>query len=331
MAKEILLYTSFSSWSVADFINTLEANKGNEICIRINSPGGSVYDGFGAIAKYKEFPSDKKIKVDGRADSMAAYMVAMTPTDQVECLDVSTFTFHRAAMPAWFEADARYFTEDVRESLNTVNSTLRGFIESKVTAEKWKKVTGVSLDDMFSLNSRIDVPVSSEKMKQLGMVATINKITPKKLAEIKSYCPELAAEYEPMVEASTDTNIENKNQNKMTLQDVKANSEIYAAIKAEVLAEEKDRIESFGAFKDVDAKAVLEAILSGESYRSSFGAKMQAAALKNTGVTNMAEATKGATPTPETATDKTPEAMAVESFDKGVRSNLLAHFNIGQA
>lgn len=292
MAKEILLYTSINSYSVSDFINSLEANKDGDIVVRMNTPGGSVYDGFGAIAKYNEFPNSKSIKVDGRADSFGAYFVAATDPNMVECLDVSSFTFHRAAMPSWFEADANYFTEDVKASLNAINTTLRGFIESKVTAPKWKSVTGTSLDDMFSLDARVDVTLDAKQMKSLGMVGTVNKITPKKLAEIKAYSADLAAEYAPLVEAETITT--NKS-NKMTIQEVKANAELWASIKGEVLADEKDRVDAFAAFAEIDAKGVLDAIVGGDKFTQAFGAKMQVKAMSKEGLKNIAEANAGET------------------------------------
>lgn len=308
MTKEILLYNSFNSYSVADFINSLEANKGSDICLRMNTPGGSVYDGYGAIAKWNEFPNSKVLKIDGRADSFGAYFMCFADRNQVECLDVSTFTFHRAAMPSWFEADANYFTDSVKASLTKVNESLRSGIESKCTAQKWKSVTGVSLDDMFSLNSRIDVPVNAEQAKKMGFVGNVVKLTPKKLSEIKAYSADLAAEYAPLITA------EIINSNIMTIQEVKANSEIYNAIKAEILADEKDRIESFNAFADVNPKAVLDAIVSGESYKASFGAKMQAQQMSKKGLLNIAASNAGDTNADEPAdTNADTEAASFEA------------------
>lgn len=305
MAKEILLYTSFSTWSVADFITALETNKNEDISIRMNTPGGSVYDGYGAIAKFNEFPNGKKLKIDGKADSFGAYFMCHVPTADVECLDVSTFTFHRAAMPAWFEASAEYFTDAIKAQLTTINGSLRSSIEGKVTAQKWKQVTGTPLDDMFSLNNRIDVRVNAEQARKMGMVGTVTKITPKKLQEIKAYSLDLAAEYEPLITAET----EQKPQ-VMTIAEVKANTEVYNAIKAEVLTGEKDRIEALAAWSEVDPKECLTAIVAGTPYTAAFGAKMQVKAMSAQGLANIAAASKGEVKTPEAATEQTDEQKA---------------------
>lgn len=286
----------------------------------MNTPGGSVYDGYGAIAKFNEFDGNKAIKVDGRADSFGAYFVAFCPTDSVECLDVSSFTFHRAALPSWAEADANYFTDEIKAQLNKINTSLRSGIESKVTAQKWKAVTGVSLDEMFSLDSRIDVTIDAAQAKKLGLVARVNKITPQKLSEIKAYSTELAASYEQFVEAETTT--ENLKPNKMTIQDVKANSEVYAALKAEILAEEKDRIDAYSAFSEIDPKAVVDAIVSGEAYKASFGAKMQVKQMSAEGIKNIIAANAKDTNGEEIkAEDKPVEAAAFDAVKDAIKAN----------
>jgi len=322
--KEILLYTSISAWSVSDFIKELEAAKNNDITIRMNTPGGSVYDGYGAIAKYNEFPNNKRIKVDGRAGGFGAYMLCFTDSENTECLDVSTFTFHRAALPAWYEADANYFTEDVKAQLRDINANLRLAIESKCTPQKWKSVTGVSLDDMFSLNARIDVKVTAQQAKKLGIVKNVVSITPQKLNEIKAYSLDLAAELTPTeitAEIITKTN-------KMTTADVKANAEVYAEIKAEILAAEKDRVGAFAAFKDIDPKAVLEEIVAGNNFTQTFAATMAVKAMSNNGLANLAAGSAAPVVTANPAAEKTEEEMQAEAFAASLISATKANLGI---
>lgn len=324
MQKEILLYTSFNAYSVSDFITELEANKGNDVVIRMNTPGGSVYDGYGAIAKYKEFPNKKSIKVDGRADSFGAYFVCMA--DDVECLDVSNFTFHRAAMPSWFEADANLFTDEVKANLNNINASLRAGIESKVDAAKWKRVTGVSLDDMFSLSARINVPVNAKQAEKLGIVNRVVKITPSKLSEIKAYSAGLAAEYAPLVEAET-TNT--KTTKHMTAAQIKAEfPEVYEAIQSEALTAEKERVAAFNEFKDIDAKSVLDAIVSGEKYGAAFAAKMTVKAMSKKGLANIEASNAGDTNTDEQAANAdSSDAAAFEAQKAEILKTAKAFIN----
>jgi ATP-dependent protease ClpP protease subunit len=322
VAKEILLYTSINSWSASDFITALEQCKNDSVCIRVNTPGGSVYDGYGIVAKYNEFSGEKKIKVDGRADSFGAYFLCYTDTENAECLDVSKFTFHRAAMPSWYESDASLFTPEVKAQLTEINNTLRSAIESKCTAQKWKSVTGVALDTMFSLDSRIDVQINAEQAKKLGLVSKINKITPKKLAEIKAYSLDLAAELEPLIEAET------INTNTMTIQDVRANTEVYNAIKAEVLASEKIRVNAFAAWEKYDPKAVLAHIVNGDEYNDAVAAKMQVKALSVKGLANMAETNTTTATTTEVVeeTDEQKAAAAAQAEMDKINADVLARF-----
>lgn len=317
MAKEIILYSSVSAWSATDFISALEASKNSDVVIRMNTPGGSVYDGYGMIAKYNEFPNSKKIKVDGRADSFGAFMLCYANPEDVECLDVSSFTFHRAALPSWIEADANYFTQEVKDQLNSINATLRTAIESKCTPQQWKAVTKTSLDDMFSLSSRIDVKLNATQAKKLGIVGNIMAITPKKLQEIKAYSQDLAAELIPYINAET-----------MTIQDVKANTEVFEAIKADILNAEKDRIGAFAAFKDIDAAAVLDEIVSGRSFTQTFAATMSVKAMSKQGIANLTQASAPSVNTPDTSTEKSKEEKEVEAFASTMTNDLKSRFGI---
>jgi ATP-dependent protease ClpP protease subunit len=283
----------------------------------MNTPGGSVYDGYGMIAKYNEFPNGKKIKVDGRADSFGAFMLCYANPQDVECLDVSSFTFHRAALPTWIESDANYFTTEVKEQLNTINATLRTAIESKCTAQQWKTVTKTSLDDMFSLSSRIDVKLNATQAKKLGIVGNINAITPKKLQEIKAYSQDLAAELFTHIKAEI-----------MTIQDVKANTEVYEAIKADILNAEKDRIGAFVAFKDIDPTAVLEEIVSGRSFTQTFAANMSVKAMSKQGIANLTTASAAPVTTTDPSTEKTKEEKEVEAFTNTMKADLKSRFGI---
>ncbi len=75
MAKEILLYTGIYSYSAANFIRELEDNKGEDICVRGNCGGGSMFDTYGMIAKFKEHPKAKRM-VARYADKRAALKAA---------------------------------------------------------------------------------------------------------------------------------------------------------------------------------------------------------------------------------------------------------------
>lgn len=329
MPKEILLYFPIYSSTAASFIDEMEANKGNDVCIRMNCPGGDVMASIGMIAKYNEHTGTKKVKVDGRAASMAAFMCAMA--DEVECLDVSEFLLHRAAFPSWVESDKNIFTDDMKAMLQRHNDMLRASLEKKIDPSKFKRMKGKSFDDLFSMDSRIDVTLTASEAKTLGLVTKVFPLNQAKKREINALASNvgIAAFYD---DAAEDETIITPTKNTvMTIQDVRANAEVYTAIKAEVLKSEKDRVAAFAAFAEYDQTAVLEAITKGEEFTPAFGAKMQAAAIKKLGLTNVAAATAQTTQTteaPVTPTEEAATAAETTAFYNGVTTHALSHFGV---
>jgi len=326
MPKEILLYQPIYSYTAASFIEDMEANKGNDVCLRMNCPGGDVMAGMGMIAKYNEHIGGKSVKVDGRAASMAAYFCAMA--DDVECLDVSEFLLHRAAFPTWVENDKTVFTDELKSMLQRHNDFLRASLEKKIDPAKFKRMKGKSFDELFSMDSRIDVTLTASEAKNLGLVTKIIPLNQSKKREINALAMNVgvAAFFDETPTAETIT----KN-TVMTIADVKANAEVYNAIKADALAEEKDRIASFNEFAEIDPKAVLEAIVKGDKYTASFGAKMQAASIKTLGLKNVETATATTTQTtepPTAATEAEQAEVKANEFYTGVSANVLNHFGV---
>ncbi len=322
MAKEILVYGSIYDWSVVPFIREVEAASGQDITIRVNSPGGSPLSNFGMIAKLKEHQGSVKIKVDGQAASSAAYLCLYA--SEVESLDVSQFLFHRAAYPDWLEASKDYFTEDMRNSLIKINADLRAAMEGKFTAKKWQEVTGFSLDDLFSLDSRIDVTISAEQAKDLGIVTKIVNITPAKKAELHSliaaHAPELLAKFNAEIIAETsEQKVTTQNNNKMTVAELQASHpEVYAAI----IKSERDRVGSYMVYAHLDLEACKQGIASGEAMTHT---QMSEFALKSFQASQLAAIEGGNAKdvrTQEPAGQETKEEANKKAFFAEVNKNL---------
>lgn len=328
--KEILLYFPIYSSTAASFINDMEANKNNDVCIRMNCPGGDVMAAMGMIAKYNEHKGRKSVKVDGRAASMAAYFCAMA--DSVECLDSSEFLIHRAAFPDWVENDKNQFTDEMKAMLTRHNDILRASLENKIDPAKFKRATGQSFDDVFSLDKRIDITLNSKQAKDLGLVNAILPLNVAKKREINALAigAGISAFYDES-QTTTEAIINSENKQKMTTADVKANSEVYAAIRTEILAEETDRINSFAAFAEYAPDLVLQAIIKGDKYTNAFGAQVTAASIKNAGIANVAAATATTVATTEVSTEKPEEVQAKaeeDAFWKSIQSNALSTYGI---
>lgn len=279
MKKEILLYGSIYSWGVEDIIKEMSDNSDKDIVLRINTPGGEVNATYGLVAKWNELKGNKVIKVDGQAASAGAFICCYA--DDVEALDVSTFLFHRAAYPSWLEGNKNYFTEDLRNSLIITNKFLRQAMESKFTAEQWEAVTGVSLDDLFSLEGRIDVTISAAQAKQLGIVSKITKITPAKKAEVEAlyndasatiaaraaHLGQVPSQPEVQVPAAPEANnniVHPKTNIKMTIEKLKAeHPDVYAQVVGVGVTQERDRVGAYMVFAHLDLEAVRKGIAEG--------------------------------------------------------------------
>ena len=80
---EVLIYDEIGGWGItaAQFVRDVKALGNGPINVRINSPGGSVFDGL-AIYHYLSSRSDVTVTVDGIAASIAS-IIAMAGAKRV--------------------------------------------------------------------------------------------------------------------------------------------------------------------------------------------------------------------------------------------------------
>jgi len=162
--KQLLIYTAIFDDTAAEFIEAMsEIPQEEDIKIRMNCPGGSVFAGWGMIADVKA-RKNLTIQVDGMAASMAFYMCLFA--DNVEALDISTFMIHRA--DGWVD------TPEEKALLDGMNSELRAKMESRIDSAIFESITGTSIDALFNAKERKDVYLTAEQAKSIGLV---NKIT----------------------------------------------------------------------------------------------------------------------------------------------------------
>jgi ATP-dependent protease ClpP protease subunit len=263
--KEIILYNYLYDASAANFIAQLEAYKDEDVVIRMNTGGGSPESTFGMIAKLSERTKATKIKVDGKANSMGAFMLAYTQDN--EALDVSEILIHRAAYPSWVEKDANIMTPEMWSSLNRVNGKLREALEAKVNATLFQAITGKTMDDVFNTTTRIDVILTAQQAKEIGLINKVVNITPTMQAEIKGHyamAAQSGLEVMPFAipeikEATTTITIKN---NTMTVTELNAQ---YPNLVADIVASERDRVNSFLVFAHLDLDACKKGISEGSA------------------------------------------------------------------
>ena len=242
MAQEILLYSPIFDFTAELFINQLEESNDEDVVVRMNTPGGDVFAGWGMIAKMREH-GNVKIKVDGAAMSMGAYMLAFS--NDVEALSTSRFLIHRAH--SMFES---FMSEEEIELLKSMNSDLKKVLKAKIDEKAFKDITGISLNDVFKMDEVRDVFLSAQEAKKIGLINKINKVDAK-----------IAAQHEETFSIAA-SNLEKwqiKNQNKMSTEqeskslDVKElANQIIAGVK-DIFAKNEDDIDETVESKVVEA------------------------------------------------------------------------------
>lgn len=342
---EVLLYGPIESYTVPDIIKEIDEHaEADELTMRINSGGGSPEYGWGVIAKFAEFTGKKRIANDGKAFSMAAFASLYTEQENVECLDVTEFMYHRAAYPSWFESNAEFFTDELRGNLERINKNLEAAFRNRVDVAKFEQLKGVKVKDMFSMGSRVDVFLSAQEAKTVGIVGKINKITPSKRAELNASFASVSAKYNVEVpeiakpeqeEKEASTYSSNQNNDKMNIEELKTKhptvyAEVLALGKSEGITEgaeaERDRVGAWSAFAKADPEAVQAGIKSGKNISQTEMAELTVK-LASAGKIEEIEKEEKDKPGASAATDK-PDATVEPTAAQKLEADVMGKLNI---
>ena len=305
MAKEILIYGRIFDFVAENFHDRLiEAeSEGEDITLGINSDGGDVDTGFGMIRMFQKFSKSKHVEAHGAVRSMAAFFTLYADTSSA--LDVTEFVFHRAAFPFFIENDPELFNEQKQESLKDVNKHLKTALLAKVDPNEFKRITGTSVNEIFSMDGRIDVRINSRDAKKLGIIDKIEKITPSKRSSIQANALKIAAHIE-VPEVPQDNVKEpirkEKPLNQNTIMDINKLQAEHKAVYEQVLAlgvsngveQEKDRVQAWVVYADIDMKAVADGIDSGKGISAKAQAELNRKASSVDALKALADTSPGA-------------------------------------
>lgn len=304
MAKELYLYSPIYDFVAENLISQLEENTNEDITLRMNTPGGEVFAGWGVIAKMQEHKGKITVKIDGAVMSMGAVILPFA--DKVEALDVSTIMLHRASM--YIENDADQVL------LDTVNASLRAKLESKIDVKKLKELKGVSIKNLFEDEKRIDLFLTAKEAKAIGLIDKINTINPKELKAFNEKMFSIAAKHEP---------ITTLNPIKMTIEKLKAeNPDVFAQILALGVAQEKDRVEAILVFNEIDPVAVKAAVEGGKNLTQKQMADFALKAMSVKTLEAIKKDSEGNIITDETSTVKTEKENTLADFEKSLDASL---------
>jgi ATP-dependent Clp protease protease subunit len=138
----VYIYDAIGGWfgiQPSEFISELNGLKAKTIHLRINSPGGSVFDAEAIQTALQQHPAKIIAHVDGWAASAASY-VAMAG-NEIEMADGAFFMIHNAWVIAMGNAadlmDVAAFLEKIDQ--NIVSDYERKTGKSRAQIEEWMK------------------------------------------------------------------------------------------------------------------------------------------------------------------------------------------------
>lgn len=340
---QVLFYGEITNFTVASFINRMNEAKmiRSNVDIVTNSMGGDSDAGYGLVKTTRDFPFLKKMTVHGAAYSMMAF--ALLYVNDSECIEQSQFLFHRAA--ALFEDDPT-----MQQLLIGRNQSLRQAMEEKLDIAAFTRISGVTLDDMFSMDQRIDVVFNADQAGEIGLIKNVlplsaneaeslnqrmmaaskgigihkidvDKFEMKTLAELKEKDPEGYKKLEAQMKAEMEKGEPTPSPSPAPTPAPTPQPSTMTAEQA--VAEERQRVAEWNVFAEVDAKKVAEGISSGKKITDVERSEFLLQSNKNQFAQNL----QGGNPSIETGPggqDKSKETHALQ----GIESKLRASFGL---
>ncbi len=317
MAKELLLYSHIFDFTAETIINGIEENMDQPIVIRANTPGGDVMAGWGIIAKMLEH-GDITMKIDGTVASMGAFIAIFA--NQVEALDVSKIHLHRAS---GFVAN-----QDEQDFLDSVNADLKKKLKAKINEDKFKEITGVSINQLFDSEERTTVTLTAKEAKAVGLVDKVITLKPSEIKAFQEKYFKIAASENKVDEPITQP-IKNKPKSKimsietLNIETLKAeHPDLFKEIYGQGVNAERDRVGAWATFLDVDSEKVIKAIKEGDELTATATAELTLKSVSMKALGNIEVDGAGETQTAEPKKVVSENDKKIEAFKKEVDINL---------
>ena len=263
--NEILIYFPLFDFTIEPLMKQLNAVD-SDYTVRMSSPGGEIFPSWGVAKKIQEL-SEKgfkgTLKIDGMSASMAGILAPFF--DYVEAVDKAKFMIHAP-------------TGGDRVLLKSVSKDLASVLNSRVDADKFKALTGMSVDEIMNPDNeeKKEIWFSAQQAKDLGLIDKVVSLTPALKNEIEDKM-KVVYGFKKEPESSVNLNI-NQNQKKMTYDELKISD---AALVNQIFAEGKEagqkegkeagkkeehtRVKAWLAHYNSDSKMVVNGIKEGSS------------------------------------------------------------------
>lgn len=151
----LYLYDAIGYWfletDAQSFATKLSKLDVDEIVVRINSPGGAVFEGFAIYNLLRDHKAKVTVKIDGLAASIAS--VIALAGDDIEIADNGMMMIHNPSGLAWGEAKDLRKTAEVLDQIKiaiTATYKARANLSDKELAKAMDDETWYGADDAIS-------------------------------------------------------------------------------------------------------------------------------------------------------------------------------------
>ncbi len=165
---ELMIYDVIGDWaglSARQLVDSLKTIDSNEITVRINSPGGSVFDGIAIYNALRYHPANITVRIEGLAASIAS-VIAMAG-DTVQMAENALFMIHNPF--GWVSGEA----DDLRRIAGMLDKARDSI------AMTYSERSGLPVTDIEALMAE-ETWFTAAEAKEKGLIDSIDK--PVKLA-----------------------------------------------------------------------------------------------------------------------------------------------------
>lgn len=139
---EVMIYAEIGEWGVTalDFVAELRQIRTPNITVRLNSPGGAIFDGFAIYNALLNHPARVVARIEGVAASAASFIAQAA--DEIEADEASTMMVHGGSgMCIGKAADMR----EMADLLDKLDSQMAGIYAQRTERprEEWLAQMGV--------------------------------------------------------------------------------------------------------------------------------------------------------------------------------------------
>lgn len=138
-SAEVFIYGAIGGWygvNATQFVQDLATLDVDEIQLRVNSPGGSVYDGVAIMNALKRHKARVVVSVDGLAASAASFIIMAA--DEIQMGPGAEVMIHDAWVYTFGNADE---LTDEAAHLNRISNSIASLYASRAggTTEQWRE------------------------------------------------------------------------------------------------------------------------------------------------------------------------------------------------